>query len=215
MEQQSETTIKAAFYDAGGEWKELLCEYEGYIQFIACEDEDEVKELVLQDKVECGYGIPKDFRERVEKGEARKSIAFYKDSDALMAETVNEILFEQLFMCLSKEWFANYICEAENLLTVLEHKMTDGSTFTIQKEYWETDNQGRTTQKEERTTYPVLLVALTAIVLCGLSGVWEAIEDYRRYHFFKRKGKNIIINVVQPVICGVITVILICLFNSY
>lgn len=216
MEQQSETTITAVFYDESGDWEELLCEYEGYIQFVACESEAEVRNKVLHDEAECGYWIPKDFRERIESGEARKSIVFYKDSDALMAETVNEILFEQLFMELSKEWFTDYIRETDQLLTVLEHKMTDGSTFSIEKEYWSTDSREGVTQKEERTTYPVVMVVIMAIVLCGLSGAWEAFEDYRRYHFFKRKpGVIIVCNIFQPIVCGVMMGILIFLLNSY
>lgn len=216
MERQSETTITAAIYDESGEWEALLCDYEGYIRFLACDSEEEVRELVLHDEVECGYWIPEDFSERLQTGTARRSIAFYKDSDALMADTVNEILFEQLFMQLSKEWFADYLSEADGLLTVLEQKMTDGSTFMIEKEYWQTEVRQSTTEKEERTTYPIVMVILSAVILCGLSGAWEAGADYHRYHFFKRNGKTmVLISVLQPMICGVIMGIMIFLLNSY
>lgn len=216
LERQSETTVTAAFYDESGEWEELLCEYDGYIQFLPCESEDEVRELVLYDEVECGYHIPEDFRERLQNDEVKKSIGFYKDADAFMADTVNEILFEQLFTQLSKEWFVTYMEEADMLLSVLEQRMTDGSTFEIQKKYWQTDISESTSEKEERTTYPVMIVVITAIILCGLSGIWEAIEDFRRYHFFKRKAITVVcISILQPVVCGMIMGILIFFFNSY
>ncbi len=216
LERQSETRIAAAFYDESGEWEELLSEYDGYIQFLACSSEDEVRELVLHDKVECGYRIPEDFRERIQNGEAKKSIALYKDADAFMANTVNEILFEKLFMQLSKEWFAAYMEEADMLLSVLDDKMTDGSTFRIEKEYWQTDIGESTSEQEERTTYPIMIVVITAIVLCGLSGIWEAIEDFHRYCFFKRKAAVMVsISILQPVLCGVVMGILMFFINSY
>lgn len=216
MERQSETTITAAIYDESGEWEEQLCDYEGYIQFLLCDSEDEVRELVLHDEVECGYRIPKDFRDKLQTGTAKKSIACYKDSDALMADTVNEILFEQLFTQLSKEWFAGYISETDELLTVLENKITDGSTFSIEKEYWQTDIEESTSERQERTTYPVKIVIFSAIILCGMTGVWEAIEDYRKYHFFKRKPETIVvISILQPIICGVIMGIFMFLLNPY
>ncbi|MBQ6788001.1 MAG: ABC transporter permease [Lachnospiraceae bacterium] len=216
LERQSETRITAAFCDESGEWEELLREYDGYIQFLACDSEDEVRELVLHDKVECGYRIPKDFRERVQNGDAKKSIALYKDADAFMADTINEILFEKLFMQLSKEWFAAYMEEADMLFSVLEHKMTDGSTFRIEKEYWQTDIEESTSEQEERTTYPIMIVVITAIVLCGLSGIWEAIEDFHRYRFFKRKAAVMVsISILQPILCGLLMGILMFLVNSY
>lgn len=216
LERQSETTITAAFYDESGEWEELLRDYDGYIQFLPCQSEEEVRELVLHNEVECGYRIPKDFRERVRNGEAKKSIGFYKDADAIMADTVNEILFEQLFMQLSQEWFVAYMEETDMLLSVLQQKMTDGSTFEIQKKYWQTDISEGTSEKEERSTYPVMTVVITAIILCGLSGIWEAIEDFRRYYFFKRRAIVIVgISVIQPMVCGVVMALLIFYLNSY
>lgn len=216
LERQSETTITAAFYDESGEWEEQLCAYDGYIQFLPCQSEEEVRELVLHNEVECGYRLPEDLRECVQEGKARRSITLYKDADAVMADTVNELLFEQLFMQLSREWFVTYMEEKDMLLSVLQQKLTDGSTFEIQKKYWQTDISEGTSEKEERSTYPVMTVVITAIILCGLSGLWEAAEDFRRYYFFKRRAIVIVgISVLQPIICGVIMAFLIFFLNSY
>ncbi len=221
MERQSETTITAAFYDESGEWEELLTGYQGYIRFLPCESKERVKELVLRDEVECGYVLPKNLQELVQSGDVKKSILFFKDADAMMANTVNEILFEQLFMELSGEWFVSYIeknmvQESEQIMTVLEQKMTDGSTFSVQKEYWKTDEKHSVKERKERTTYPVAVIMAAAILLCGMSGIWEAAEDYFRYHFFKRKAFLLIgISVLQPVLCGIAIGILMILYNSY
>lgn len=216
LEKQSETSITAAFYDESGEWEQLLSNYDGYIQFVACESEAEVRELVLYDEVECGYYIPVDFRDRLQNGNAWKSIAFYKDADAIMADTVNEILFEQLFANLSREWFLTYMENTEMLSSVLENKLTDGSTFEIKKEYWNTKKKESTSEKEKHVTYPVMIVIIAAIALCGLSGVWEAIEDYKRYYFFKRKAFIIVsLSIGLPIICGMFLGIAIILLKSY
>lgn len=209
LERQSETRLTAAFYDASGEWEELLCGYDGYIQFLACDSEEEVRELVLYDEAECGYLIPEDFRERIQKGKAKKSIVLFKDSDAMMAETVNEILFEQLFGRLSREWFVAYMGEADLLLPTLERKLTDGSTFEIRKEYCQTE-------REEGVTYPIWLVVVIAIALCGIHGVWDAVLDFRRYCFFKRNPfRMAAMNIFLSAACGLIFGIFLLLFNSY
>lgn len=216
LEKQSETSITAAFYDESGEWEELLNDYDGYIQFVSCESEAEVRELVLYDEVECGYCIPVDFRDRLQNGKARRSISFYKDADAIMADTLNEILFEQLFAKLSREWFLTYMENTEMLSSVLEHKLTDGSTFEIKKEYWKTKEKKITSKKEKHTTYPVMMVVVTAIVLCGLNGVWEAIEDYRKYCFFKRNSVVMVgLSTLLPIVCGVIVGIVLFCLKSY
>lgn len=216
LERESKTSITAAFYDESGEWEELLTDYQGYIQFIACENEAQVRERVLYNEVECGYYIPVDFRNRLQNGKAKKSIVYYKDADAFMADTVNEILFEQLFTQLSREWFVAYLEDNDALLTVLEHKLTDGSTFEIKKEYCKTKQKESTSEKEKRTTYPVMIVAITAIVLCALCGVWEAIEDYRRYYFFKRKAvMMVVLSTFLPIICGLIVGIVMFFLKSY
>lgn len=216
LERESETSITAAFYDESGEWEELLSAYEGYIQFVACENEAEVRERVLYNEVECGYYIPVDFRDRLQNGEAKKSIAFYKDADAFMADTVNEILFEQLFIQLSREWFVTYLGDADQLLPALEHKLTDGSTFEIKKEYWKAEQKDSIGEKEKRTTYPVKIVVISAIMLCGLSGVWEAIEDYKKYHFFKRKAVIMVcMSTFLPIVCGVLMGIFMFILKSY
>ena len=216
LERESETSIIAAFYDESGEWEEVLSAYDGYIQFVACENEAEVRERVLYNEVECGYCIPADFRDRLQNGESKKSIAFYRDSDAFLADTVNEVLFGQLFVQLSRDWFVTYLGDMEELIPALEHKLTDGSTFEIKKEYWNTKQQDNTSKKEKRITYPIWGVIVVAIILCGLSGVWEAIEDYRKYHFFKRSAPvMVVLSTLLPIVCGVIVFFLMLSLNSY
>lgn len=216
MERQSETHIYAAFYDESGEWEQTLCNYKGYIQFIPCESEEEVSRQVLYNEVECGYVIPENVKKKICEKEADRSIMVFKDADAIMTDTINEILFEIIFEETTRDWFCRYFSNENSVIASLERKMTDGSTFSIEKEYLQTKEHEMADDSGKRTTYPVIAVIGVSLLLCGISGGMEAVEDYRKYRFFKRKPISIIlISVLQPVFCGIIVGIMIYLYNSY
>ena len=72
------------------------------------------------------------------------------------------------------------------------------------------------TETKQRSTYPIVLVAVVAIVLCGLCGILEAIEDYKKYHFFNRNWKIVVlISIGQPVLCGILLGILLFLTTKF
>ena len=216
IEQESETVIKAAVYDKGSEWINLTDKKDGYVQFVACDSEDEVKQLVLQNDVECGYVLDENLKEEIQKGRGNHKIEVYEDSDAMLTEVINEILFEKLFSKLSMEYFFSHLQEEDKLSMVLSEKLMDGSTFSVEKEYIQTNQKEEVTETKQRSTYPIVLVAVVAIVLCGLCGILEAIEDYKKYHFFNRNWKIVVlISIGQPVLCGILLGILLFLTTKF
>ena len=64
-----------------------------------CENEDEVKRLVLSGDVECGYVLPQNLEDAFADSNSRNLITDYEDGDAVTARIVDEVLYGTLFSC--------------------------------------------------------------------------------------------------------------------
>ncbi len=205
MENSTETSIVAAVYDADGFMEETLTQYQGLVKFVLCSSEEEVKQMVLRDKVECGYILPAQILEQMAQRKADGSIIVYEDGDAVAARVVDEVLFQKLFHCASLQWFEGYIAEKldsenmENLeiSSVVEEQIAEEKTFAIQIE--------RLGEEQIPPAFPARLLVVGGVLLCALQGLAQAGVDWQKKRFYKyNRAVIVLITVVQPVVMGML-----------
>ena len=64
--------------------------------------------------------------------------------------------------------------------------------------------------KEQRTVYPVYVVAAIAVLLCALQGIWQVITDVRERNFYKRNRLAVsALTLLLPLMMGVLCAFLI------
>ena len=205
MENSTETSIVAAVYDADGFMEETLTQYQGLVKFVLCSSEEEVKQMVLRDKAECGYILPAQILEQMAQRKADDSIIVYEDGDAVPARVVDEVLFQKLFHCASLQWFEGYIAEKsgsenmENLeiSSVVEEQIAKDKTFAIQIE--------RLGEEQIPPAFPARLLVVSGVLLCALQGLAQAGVDWQKKRFYKyNRAVIVLITVVQPVVMGML-----------
>jgi ABC-2 type transport system permease protein len=205
MENSTETSIVAAVYDADGFMEETLTQYQGLVKFVLCSSEEEVKQMVLRDKAECGYILPAQILEQMAQRKADDSIIVYEDGDAVAARVVDEVLFQKLFHCASLQWFEGYIAEKsgsenmENLeiSSVVEEQIAKDKTFAIQIE--------RLGEEQIPPAFPARLLVVSGVLLCALQGLAQAGVDWQKKRFYKyNRAVIVLITVVQPVVMGML-----------
>lgn len=220
MEKQSETAVYAAVYTTDETLQMLFKEYDGLVHFLVCNSEEEVKRSVLQNKTECGYILQEDLQKEICSGNGEWSIKVYEDADSTLIKVVNEVLFERIFYAISSDWFAGYIAEKDDLakkkedigednlrqeaMAALQEKMKDGSTFSFERQLVQAVADGETAG-EGQVFYPVRLICLTGIFLCGIIGIWEAFADRRTGRFFgKSASLTAAFTIFWPVFLGIV-----------
>ncbi len=205
MENSTETSIVAAVYDADGFMEKTLTQYQGLVKFVLCSSEEEVKQMVLRDKAECGYILPAQILEQMAQRKADGSIIVYEDGDAVAARVVDEVLFQKLFHCASLQWFEGYIAEKsgsenmENLeiSSVVEEQIAKDKTFAIQIE--------RLGEEQIPPAFPARLLVVSGVLLCALQGLAQAGVDWQKKRFYKyNRAVIVLITVVQPVVMGML-----------
>ena len=205
MENSTETSIVAAVYDADGFMEKTLTQYQGLVKFVLCSSEEEVKQMVLRDKAECGYILPAQILEQMAQRKADDSIIVYEDGDAVAARVVDEVLFQKLFHCASLQWFEGYIAEKsgsenmENLeiSSVVEEQIAKDKTFAIQIE--------RLGEEQIPPAFPARLLGVSGVLLCALQGLAQAGVDWQKKRFYKyNRAVIVLITVVQPVVMGML-----------
>lgn len=205
MENSTETSIVAAVYDADGFMEETLTQYQGLVKFVLCSSEEEVKQMVLRDKAECGYILPAQILEQMAQRKADGSIIVYEDGDAVAARVVDEVLFQKLFHCASLQWFEGYIAEklgSENMENleisgVVEEQIAKDKTFAIQIE--------RLGEEQIPPAFPARLLVVSGVLLCALQGLAQAGVDWQKKRFYKyNRAVIVLITVVQPVVMGML-----------
>ncbi len=224
LEKQSEAVITAAVYTPDTKLREIISEYDGLVHFLVCEDSEEVKRNVVRGNAECGYVLQEDLQEQIMAGNGIWSIEAYEKADSTMTRVVNEVLFERIFYVISAEWFEGYIAEnamfADARLEVgedalrgearrqLAYRLSDDSTFrfehiTVLGAAPLTDSAGTEGRQKSRTAYPAEAAAGAGIVLCGIAGVLEALQDIKKKRFRGRTALMAgVFTVLQPVLCG-------------
>ena len=224
LERQSDTVITAAVYTPDTKLQELISKYDGLVRFLMCSDSEEVKRNVMRGNAECGYVLQEDLQEKIVAGDGVWSIEVYEKADSTMTRVVNEVLFERIFYAISAEWFEGYIAGNEIFADVrqeageealreeagrqLVRKLSDDSTFHFEKLTFSGIVEEKTL--EAHTAYPAKATAGAGIVLCGIVGVLEALQDIRKRRFRGRTAFLAgIFTVLQPVLCGTVAALLI------
>ncbi|MDE6984895.1 MAG: ABC transporter permease, partial [Lachnospiraceae bacterium] len=206
MEQRSDIQIRAAVYDASGEYEALLGAYEGVVAFELCGSDEAVRRAVLRGEAECGYVLPETLGEDMKALRAKREILVYQRADAVAVPVVNEILFERIFRRVSFDWFADYLAQqpavtasgvdAKALRALaaecFDGELLAGTTFRLEIRRLDPRDAGVPPQDSaeqdarQRTMYPVYLVAAVAVGLCVLQGAVQVVTDVRDKNFYKR-----------------------------
>lgn len=219
LERTSERTLYAAVYAKEEALAERLQEYDGFVHFILCESRAEVKQNVIQGKAECGYVLSEDLQEKIAEGRGNWSIEVYESSDSTLTWVVNEILFEKVFYEVSTDWYEGYIAGSEAFQNTVEEqgekavrkaaeeafleKLSDGSTFTLERSRLQAAEAGET---QGSVSYPVWGGAGFCILLCMLTGVWEALTDRKKGRFSRYPAVVVsIVTIGLPTVLGCLT----------
>ena len=142
---------------------------------------------------------------------------------------MNEILFERIFRQVSLGWFEQYVSQnsiinelgtdAAELRQIAEdcfdRELLEGTTFRFEIRRLDAgavsagdDSSG--VDKEQRTVYPVYVVAAIAVLLCALQGIWQVITDVRERNFYKRNRLAVsALTLLLPLMMGVLCAFLI------
>ena len=223
MERRSDTTLHAVFYTEEDEINQLLSAYEGLVEFESVDSEEEVRLQLLQGKAECGYFIPDDIAQKLQGEAADREIQVLEAEDAMFTGVVNEVLFEQLYSQTSYAWYADYmdklgvyddsVSVRQNAQDALNRRMHDGSTFTFERQILQPTSQ----ESSGQVTYPVWIIIVLQVLLCGLSGVFQSIRDYTKHYYYKRSYVvTTAIMVIQPMLVAALAgALTIFFYNSY
>ena len=207
LEAQSNTTFSVAVYDESGAYEELLLAHDGIVRFRMCESADEVERLVMRDEVECGYVLPETLTEDMVSGHANRTVTVYEDVDSICVPIVNEVLFNVLFRRASLAWYQEYMSAFYEDFALVEKafssQIAEGKTFGIELVTVGEDGAVRTVS-EDRGTYPIAMVVIVAVLLCGVQGFWTALGDGRRGRFYKRGRVGLtVLTTVLPMLVAV------------
>ncbi len=220
-ERASQTRIYTAVYDETGVFESELSEYDGLVSFVVCENEGEVKRLVLSGDVECGYVLPQNLEDAFADSNSRNLITVYEDGDAVTARIVDEVLYGTLFEKEAYSWFAEYMagCEGFEGLTessvyeALRPHMTGKTTFRLDIKRIGTE-EAKTDESMGNVTFPVYYAVIAGVFLCTMQGMAQVLIDVKKNRFYKRN--RIItsaITIVQPAmlgaVAGIVTLLLV------
>lgn len=231
LERQSKTAVNVAIHTMDESLQVLFSDYEGLVNFIICSDPEEVKRNVVQQNAECGYVLQEDLQDTISAGGGNWSITVYEDADSTLTRVINEVVFERIFYSVSSDWFEGYIAENEifyqvreqigteelkkEAAEVLQEKLTDGSTFSFERQTVKAAEDGTKRGVQGEALYPIRWIAGAGILLCGIMGITEALWDKKVGRFFKNQNKLAeVFTVILPVLGGVMMGLLICLLTG-
>lgn len=231
VEKSSETQVKVAVYDESGNYIERLKAYDGLVQFEQYGSDEAVQDAVYRGRVECGYVLPKTLMEDMIVQHAAREIHVYQDADAVAVPVVNEILFERIFRQVSLKWFEDYVSQnsvikkmemdEESLRQIardcFDGELLAGTTFRFEvrrMDVGRTDISGDDSD-DERTLYPIYVVAAIAIILCVLQGVVQVVTDIRAQSFYKRNRVTAsILTLILPIMMGLLCACLLIMIGA-
>ena len=203
-ERNSRTYIPAAVYDEKGVFEDGLAAHEGLVDFVICENEDEVKRLVLSGDAECGYVLPQELSE--------DQITVYEDGDAVASRVVDEVLYSILFEKTAYSWFTDYITghagfenqTEEDIYNALKAHTTGKTTFSLDIRHVGAVESSIDKDNKANVTFPVWYAVSAGVLLCAGQGIMQTLTDIRKKRFYKRN--RIItsaITILQPVMLGI------------
>ena len=238
LEQKSDTDITVAIYDESESLGQIFIDYTGFnnngaeaetkiisqnsvkndklVSFALCNSNEQVQEMVLKGKAQCGYILPDDLLTRMEYGDAERSIKVYELGDAMLTPVINEIVFAQIYKKVSRNMYENFIYEKGLLNTedltgdllqkdifieetymktdeYLDTRLTDNSTFHINKKIIrnkDNDNKNDTDMLQEKESSNASLLkeilAAAVVILCVAAGSIRALMDYKAHYFYRQ-----------------------------
>ena len=172
--------VKTSFQDA-------LLDYQGQIKFVLCDSKEDLEDMVISRKAECGYLIPSDFYTAIFEGEAEESITVYTAPSTTLMPLINESLFSIIYTQIARSAITDYLfekCEireeivanytVDEIIEIYREKLHDGSTFHFRQE--------KLTGLTEETTanslpFQILRGMLSIFIL--LSSLTGLLDDYR------------------------------------
>ena len=208
-ERGSVTRIYAAVYDESGYFAGELAAYDGLVQFVICDNEEEVRRLVLSDDVECGYALSSELSEAITEKNSKNLITVYEDGDAVAARIVDEVLYSALFEKAAYAWFAEYMVRCDGFGELTKEKVYDAlkphtmgtTTFRFDIKHI---GAVEANEEEEDVTFPVQYAIFAGVLLCAVQGMEQTLIDIRKNRFYKRNRLVIsMITISQPVLLGI------------
>ena len=90
----------------------------------------------------------------------------------------------------------------------MDRQLTSGATFGFEIEH--VGNGAVVSQQEQQASYPVAIVMIIAVILCGIQGTIQVIADIRDRRFYKRNRVVMsAVTILLPVLLGIFAGILI------
>lgn len=207
---------------------------EDAVRFYIYDSEEAVKEEVASARAECGYCIPADLQQKLEKGKYTKIIKSYESPQSSLQTVCEEALFAEIFSLYEETTFgeqaAGLICEeleenqkqtikeeerleiANRAEELLEKYRYNGSTFQFA---YETYAENAEQKIEEKSFISVKGILALAIYICGLCGTLDTLEDEKKGIIVRLKSRKTfqVLTIYMPifmmsfvtVICLVIT----------
>lgn len=236
-----EPVLQAAFYmepDTNGqideyrsELADLLKNEKGRVQFRECASEEILKKQVLSGKAECGYILQEDLQKRIEKADWDHLVPVLQSPRSVLTDTINEVFYGKIYEKVSVDRYAGYIAKSldgkiseEQVVEKLRARMTDDSTFRVQ--YKTIDEAGTPVQDQTpELSYTDRVIKGTAavlILLCGLAGGLDWLEDREKRRFQKKFDQlgagilTIMVSVIWAVLIVIISMVVmrVCSWNS-
>lgn len=194
LNKDEENGLRAAVYC---EEKGLVGSLEGQTNptFVFVETIDEVKQLVLTGKVECGYVIPDDLFEAFQEDDWNWKISVYEGSHSMFTGLVNEVLFSAIFEQVSVDWYLQYM--EDKLDTEAAEKETAGKerlqqilageeTFRVQTiRLAEVKTQDANDVSGQEGIISVKDIAAVLLYLMSLLTITDVVRDREKGHFRK------------------------------
>ena len=194
LNKDEENGLRAAVYC---EEKGLVGSLEGQTNpvFVFVETIDEVKQLVLTGKVECGYVIPDDLFEAFQEDDWNWKISVYEGSHSMFTGLVNEVLFSAIFEQVSVEWYLQYMedklsAEAGGKETAgkerLQQILAGEETFRVQTiRLANGESQDTNAVSEQEGIISVKDIAAVLLYLLSLLTITDVVRDREKGRFRK------------------------------
>lgn len=222
------------------EVEKRLGEHEGAVQFVFFSTEEEVRQEVSAARAECGYCIPADFKDCLDKKRLKNVIKAYKSPQTSMQRLCEEVFFAEIFSVYGEMTFGEQAAEligeentaeaareqiAARAEELLEKYLANGSTFQfVYEDYtaWEKDRlqgtgEAESGAEEHRNAessgfFRVRGIMALLIFAGGLCGTLDVLEDEKQKRSIRLKGGLIFrfLTIYLPVFI-MSTVMLVCL----
>lgn len=203
LEQTGETVISVGVYDEEGIWYQALSSGNGAFAFKSYQDEESMKKAVRKGELACGFVLPKDLSERLEKGENLTwCIPAYEREDALLTGAIEECVYAVIFNHISNARYRELMqgqIEERELEAVLE-SMRD-STFHIEKKQFFSQDVERK-NKERAVKYSMLKegMKLAMWFLCAGFGISQVFYDKKKEFYHRKAGTIILFDMGFPIL---------------